>query len=226
VDGCVSRRATALDGREDARQPEPTGASSVVALPSSASSHTLGARAARGVQTAARMVHAKQPATPLSALDLLTEQHATVDKLIKRLESAGISKEQKRAAFIELADSLAAHATIEEKIFYPAVLMKKTEDMLLEATEEHLQIKRILADMLELDVEDAHFDAKLSVLKEELTHHAHEEEEDKLFPKLRKLMSSAELQALGGELLVMFDKLMTQEPRKNVPKETGKPAAL
>jgi hemerythrin superfamily protein len=172
------------------------------------------------------MATPQQRASQLSALDLLIEQHTTVDKLIKRLESEGISTEKKRAAFVELADSLAAHAAIEEKIFYPAVLAKKTEDMLLEATEEHLQIKRVLADMLELDVEDARFDAKLSVLKEEVTHHAHEEEEGKLFPKLRKMMSNAELQALGGELLVMFEKLMTQEPRKNVPKETRKPAPL
>jgi hemerythrin superfamily protein len=174
----------------------------------------------------AAMGTAKQPPRQFSALDLLTEQHTTVDKLIARLEKDGISTEQKRAAFIELADSLAAHATIEEKIFYPAVLMKKTEDMLFEATEEHLQIKRVLADMLELDVEGDRFDAKLSVLKEEVTHHAHKEEEDKLFPKLRKLMSSEELQALGGEMLAMFETLMTQEPRKNVPKETRKPAAL
>ena len=175
---------------------------------------------------ASAMGTAKQRPSQFSALDLLTEQHATVDNLIKRLESDGTSTEAKRAAFIELADSLAAHATIEEKIFYPAVLMKKTEDMLLEATEEHLQIKRMLADMLELDVETDRFEAKLSVLKEELTHHAHEEEEGKLFPKLRKMMSSEELQALGGEMLAMFEKLMTQEPRKNVPKETRKPAAL
>jgi hypothetical protein len=169
---------------------------------------------------------AKQRPSQFSALDLLTEQHATVDKLIKRLESERTSIDGKRAAFIELADSLAAHATIEEKIFYPAVLMKKTEDMLLEATEEHLQIKRVLADMLELDVEDLRFEAKLSVLQEEVSHHAHDEEEGKLFPKLRKMMSPEELEALGGEMLTMFEKLMTQEPRKNVPKETRAPAAL
>jgi len=169
---------------------------------------------------------AKQRPTHASALELLTEQHSAVDKLIKRLEGKNASTAQKRAAFIELADSLAAHATIEEKLFYPAVLAKKTEDMLLEATEEHLQIKRVLADMLELDVDDDRFEAKLSVLREEVTHHAHEEEEDKLFPKLRTMMSSDELLALGGEMLSMFEQLMTQEPRKNVPKETHKPAAL
>ena len=39
----------------------------------------------------------------------------------------------------ELADKLAAHAAIEEKLFYPAVMTDDTEDKLLEATEEHLR---------------------------------------------------------------------------------------
>jgi Hemerythrin HHE cation binding domain len=169
---------------------------------------------------------AKPRSREFDALDLLTAQHTAVDKLVEKLESKTIATAQKRASFIELADNLAAHVAIEEKIFYPAALAKKTEDMLLEATEEHLQIKRVLADMLELDVEDQRFDAKLSVLKEELEHHAHEEEEGKLFPKLRTLLSRDELQALGGEMLAMFETLMTQEPRKNVPEETRKPAPL
>ncbi len=162
----------------------------------------------------------------LTALDLLIEQHDKVDALMTKLESDSTKPDTKRGVFIELADNLAAHATMEEKLFYPAVRAKQTKDMLLEATEEHLAMKRVLADMLELNVEDERFAAKLSVLKEEVTHHAREEEEGKLFPKVRTLMSADELAALGSEMLAMFEQLMTQEPRKNVPKETRKPAPI
>ncbi|HEY5952632.1 MAG TPA: hemerythrin domain-containing protein, partial [Kofleriaceae bacterium] len=113
----------------------------------------------------------------LNALDLLTEQHDEVDQLMKRLEDEELEGEQKMFVFYELADKLAAHAAMEEQVFYPAVLAKQTEEMLLEATEEHLAIKRVLADMLVTELDDPRFDSLLSVLQEEVEHHAREEEE-------------------------------------------------
>ena len=155
---------------------------------------------------------------PTSALELLTSQHEEVDDLIAALE-AGDDDAQKEAIFQELADKLAAHASVEEQLFYPWVKSRQTEDMLLEAVEEHLAIKRILADLLDLGPSDEQFDAKLSVMKEELEHHAHEEEEGKLFPLVRKVASAAELEALGGEMLALFEKLLATEPRLQVPGE-------
>src|SRR5687767_9999768 len=108
----------------------------------------------------------------LNALDLLIEQHDEVDQLIKQLEEEDLDEQKKMFVFFELADKLAAHASMEEQIFYPAVRAKQTEEMLLEATEEHLAIKRVLADMLVTDLDAPRFDALLSVLKEEVEHHA------------------------------------------------------
>src|SRR3954462_1829275 len=64
----------------------------------------------------------------LDAMDLLRAQHAYVDKLFARVERA--EGAARREAFNELADMLAVHATIEEKIFYPAVKMPSTEELL------------------------------------------------------------------------------------------------
>ncbi|HEU0034980.1 MAG TPA: hemerythrin domain-containing protein [Kofleriaceae bacterium] len=162
----------------------------------------------------------------LDALDLIIEQHDKVDQLIAQLEDEEISDERKALVFRALADNLAAHATIEEELFYPAVLAKQTEDKLLEATEEHLAIKRVLADLLNTELDDPRFDAKLQVLKEEVQHHAREEEEGELFPKLRGAMTREELAALGGEMLSMFERLMQQDPRLQVPRQTREPAEL
>ena len=166
---------------------------------------------------------AKATKNSINVLDLLTAQHEEVDTLFEKLEKGTGNKQ---ALFLELADKLAAHATVEEKVFYPQVMSKKTDDMLHEAVEEHLQMKRTLADMLSLSVESAEFEAKLDVLKEDVTHHAHEEEEDKLFPILRKSMSEDELAALGNEVLAMFERLMPMHPSKNVPNEIAKAAPL
>jgi hemerythrin superfamily protein len=161
----------------------------------------------------------------MDALKLVKQQHDEVEKLMETLEKAR-KPERKRALFIELADKLAAHATMEEKLFYPSVKAKQTEELLLESTEEHLAMKRVLADMLDLKVEDEHFDAKLTVLKEEVRHHARDEEEKKLFPLVRKLMDKQELDELGARLERMFAELLETNPRNNVPRETGEAAQL
>ena len=160
----------------------------------------------------------------MNALELLEEQHQEVDALIARLEQADASG--KEALFAELADKVAAHAKIEETLFYPAVMARQTEDILLESVEEHLAVKRVLADLLELEVTDEQFDAKLSVMKEQLEHHAHEEEEEILFPKVRKLLSEEELAGLGGEMASLFEDLLGRSPRKQVPAETEEAAHL
>jgi hypothetical protein len=156
-------------------------------------------------------------------LDLLTSQHTEVDALFEQLESADGDR---RAVLLQLADKLGAHASVEEKIFYPAVMAKETHDLLHESVEEHLEIKRVLADLLAMKVGDDSFKAKVSVLKENVAHHAHEEEEGKLFPLLRKSMSADERAALGNEVLVMFEALMTSQPSKGVPAETKAAAPL
>jgi hypothetical protein len=77
-----------------------------------------------------------------------------------------------------------------------------------------------------MEVTDDRFDAKLSVLKEEVRHHARDEEEGKLFPKLRKMFSQDELAGLGNELMAMFEELLEQEPRSEVPSQTREAAPL
>ncbi len=156
-------------------------------------------------------------------LELLTAQHKEMDALFEQLEQG---EGDRRAVFTMLADKLAAHATVEEKIFYPAIMVKETNSMLHESVEEHLEIKRVLADLITMKLDDDSFKAKLKVLKEAVTHHAHKEEEDKMFPLVRKLMNADERAGLGNELLAMFEELMANHPSRNVPQETKVAAAL
>ncbi len=80
--------------------------------------------------------------------------------------------------------------------------------------------------MLEMEVDDDRFDAKLSVLKEGVRHHAREEEEGKLFPMVRRMFNEDELAGLGNECLAFFEQLLEREPRLNVPAETAEAAPL
>lgn len=161
--------------------------------------------------------------TTTDVLEILEAQHREVDELIELLEKG---EGDRRALFTELANNLAAHATVEEKVFYPAIMAKETNDMLQESVEEHLVIRRLLSDLITMKLDADGFKAKLHVLKEQVDHHAHKEEEDELFPKVRSMFSSDERAAIGNELLVMFQELMQAQPYKNVPSETGAAAEL
>ena len=135
----------------------------------------------------------------MNALELLKQDHHTVKELFEKAESA--PEKEKKKLFEEIHAELETHAMIEESIFYPAVQKhEEVKDMVLESIEEHKQIKTLLREMDNLKADSEKFEPKLKVLMENVTHHAEEEEEGKMFPKLRKLMKEQELEALGQEL--------------------------
>lgn len=160
----------------------------------------------------------------MDATQLLKQQHDEVKELFAAFENAS-DPEEKDNLVAEIADNLAAHAAIEEQLFYPAVYVDETKDELREAVEEHLSAKRIIADLLQLDVSDDSFDAKVKVLKEQIEHHVKEEEQD-LFPKARKVLQRQQLEGLGEQMSDLFERLIATDPREQVPAETAGAAPL
>ena len=161
----------------------------------------------------------------IDVLEILQSQHAEVDELIEKIEE---SDGERAVLFDELADKLAAHATVEEKLFYPSVMSGQTDELLYESVEAHLEIKRVLADMLGLDPDEdaSQFDVKLALLKRAVSHHAHDEEEGKLFPIVRESLTDDERAALGDEVLAMFEELLPRHPCEDIPSEIDEPAPL
>jgi hemerythrin superfamily protein len=154
---------------------------------------------------------------------LLKQQHDQVEELFKKIENAKSGKEE---LFDQIADALAVHSAIEEQHFYPATKDTRTEELLQEAVEEHLAVKRIIADLLEMEPDDPQFEAKIKVLKEQVEHHV-EEEEKELFPKVRKMHSKEELEDLGVLMEDTAQELKQRgAPRMQVPKETGTAAPI
>ncbi|MDB5838093.1 MAG: regulator of cell morphosis and signaling [Herminiimonas sp.] len=161
----------------------------------------------------------------MNAVELLISQHRTMEILLKGVLDAPDDASKNRM-FAEAADQLTVHIASEEQVFYPAVKAARTEDILLESLEEHLSLKRLLADLLELNPSEQTFEPKFKVLKEQAEHH-HEEEEEKLFPKVRKLLDEERLEALGREMIEMQTQLKLKgEPRAQVSNETGTAAPL
>jgi hypothetical protein len=162
-----------------------------------------------GARTAAR--------SGTDATQVLRRQHDETRKLFQDLAEA--SGEARRATFLRLADALAAHGTVEERLLYPELARhEETGDLARDAVEEHLVVKRLLADMLEDQLSDEVFDAKCRVLEDEVTRHV-EEEEALLLPRATKLVGRDRMAELGAEIERTFGELMQHEPRRNLPRE-------
>ena len=142
----------------------------------------------------------------MDALELLKTDHKTVKELFKKIEASKSAKQQKQL-FEEIKMELETHTHIEETVFYPAVAKHdELKDMVLESLEEHKQVKTLLREMDNLTEDSEKFEPKLNVLMENVEHHAEEEEEAKMFPKVRKLMDAGALDQLGDELEAAKDK--------------------
>ncbi|HEY1587720.1 MAG TPA: hemerythrin domain-containing protein [Polyangia bacterium] len=161
----------------------------------------------------------------MNAIDMLKQDHRMVEQLFDEIEATNDATEREEL-FIELADALAVHSAIEENIFYPACKNEDTEETLLEALEEHLAAKRLLADLLDMDPMDEVFMAKINVLKESILRHV-EEEEEEILPEARRLLGDDMLMALGNEMIVKRVELeMKGDPRMQIPSETGEAPRL
>jgi len=137
------------------------------------------------------------------AIVLLKNDHKTVEKLFKEFEKAGdTAYRQKRRLADSIIEELTVHAYIEEEIFYPAAraAVPETKDHVLESVEEHHVVVWMLSELLDLDAQDETFDAKVTVLTENVRHHV-AEEEDEWFPEVRSAMGRKQLQELGQRMI-------------------------
>lgn len=134
----------------------------------------------------------------MDAFELLKSDHKRVSQLFEETESA--SGQGKRQVFKRLKGELDLHAHIEEKILYPALENTgEAREITLEAYEEHKVVKDLLAELAEGGEPDDEWDAKLTVLRENVEHHV-EEEEGELFSKARKALSSEKIDRIGAEM--------------------------
>ena len=98
----------------------------------------------------------------------------------------------------KIIEELSIHAAVEEQLFYPVTraTVPETEDIALESLEEHHIVKWVLSELDDMSPEDERFDAKVTVLMENVRHHVKEEEEE-YFPKVRDELGRNALSDLG-----------------------------
>jgi hemerythrin superfamily protein len=139
----------------------------------------------------------------MDGIVLLKDDHKAVKRLFREFEKSHkeASPEAKRVLVDKIIKELTTHAYIEETIFYPAARTQvpDTDDHVLESVEEHHVVAWLLSEVRNLDPADETFDAKVTVLIENVEHHI-EEEEGEWFPEVRKALGRNRLTELGERM--------------------------
>ena len=152
----------------------------------------------------------------LDATHILAADHRTVEGLFEEFEKA-TSSDRKAKLAKQICTKLKIHAQIEEEVFYPALKGKIDEDLLKEAWVEHDGAKMLINDIEASGPEDEFFDAKVTVLSEEIKHHVKEEEkqQDNMFQQARA--ADVDLEALGQAMLARKEELKEQAESTGLP---------
>jgi hemerythrin superfamily protein len=154
--------------------------------------------------------------TDMDATHILAADHRTVEGLFEEFEKA-TSSDRKAKLAAQICTELKIHAQIEEEVFYPALRGKIDEDLLNEAYVEHDGAKVLINDIEASGPDDKFFDAKVTVLSEEIKHHVKEEEkqQDNMFQQARA--ADVDLEALGEQMLARKEQLKAQAENGGLP---------
>lgn len=153
-------------------------------------------------------------------IEYLKDQHDEVEaKLDLATELDDRSKLRKLELVSEVTEMLSRHAAAEETVLYNAIReeLPSQDFQVLESLEEHHVMKLLLAELSNMTPDDERWDAKVTVLKENVEHH-HDEEEDELFPALRKAFTEQRLFELGDGVRAAYEAGPTK-PHPKAPDE-------
>ena len=153
------------------------------------------------------------------AIVLLKADHKEMRRLFREFDQAGDRAVKKKADLVKrILSLLTVHTYIENEVMYPQVrkLLPDLEDDVLESYEEHHVADLLCIELAAMPATSEHFDAKTTVLIENVTHHI-EEEEQEWFPKVRAGLGRKQLQQIG---------VLLEEARRKAPTKPSQPSAL
>ncbi|RQM32424.1 hemerythrin domain-containing protein [Rhodococcus ruber] len=153
------------------------------------------------------------------AIVLLKEDHKEIRKLFREFRGADDDDEEEKGRIVgRIIELLTVHTYIENEGMYPEVrsLLPDLESDILESFEEHHVADVLVMELAGMKPGAERFDAKTTVLIENVEHHI-EEEEEEWFPKVREALGRKKLQEIGARML---------ELKEKAPRSPAQPSAL
>jgi iron-sulfur cluster repair protein YtfE (RIC family) len=138
--------------------------------------------------------------TEFDALDLLTSDHMKAEAMLMQLRISHNGETRERL-FKRVKADLHKHMRLEEELFYPACeQVEGLKSMVEHAYDEHQEFRDMLKSFADLSPTTKRYSEKLTKLIKTIEHHVIEEENE-LFPKVRKLMSKKDFVRLSHEMI-------------------------
>ena len=153
------------------------------------------------------------------AIVLLKADHKEVKNVFRQFQQAGEDATGKTGDLVKkMIELLTVHTYLENDLAYPEVRrqLPDLDDDVLESYEEHHVADVLCLELSTMSADHERFDAKTTVLIENVLHHI-EEEEQEWFPQVRKGMSRKQLSELGERMIEM---------RKTAPRSPVQPKAM
>jgi hemerythrin superfamily protein len=153
------------------------------------------------------------------AIVILKEDHKEIRRLFREFQQAGENATVTKGKIVDkILEALTVHTYLENEVMYPEVrtLLPDVEDDVLESYEEHHVADVLCMELAAMKPDDERFDAKTTVLIENVEHHI-EEEEEEWFPKVREGLGRKQLQEIGARM---------EELRPKAPRRPSEPSAL
>ena len=145
----------------------------------------------------------------MDATMLLKRDHETVRELFRAFDEAGTDAGARRSLFRHIRQELQTHSRVEEHVFYPAVMRLRAEparEAVRDALEDHHIVDGLLAELDQLDPEDARYGEKMRTLQQSVERHIITEE-DALFAQARIHLTDERLERLGRDMAVLRESL-------------------
>ncbi|MDI2125403.1 hemerythrin domain-containing protein [Yinghuangia seranimata] len=131
----------------------------------------------------------------------LTADHRRVERLFAAIGEAPVRAKRRKELADTLTTELMRHSAAEEAYLYPTVreTVPGGDSLADKELADHAGIEGHLRDLEGYDADHERFDALLAVLKAEVAEHVRNEEE-RLFPRLRRCCSADRLGGLGDDV--------------------------
>jgi hemerythrin superfamily protein len=153
------------------------------------------------------------------AIVMLKDDHKNVKRLFKEFQANEDGPAERKAKIVEqILAELTVHTYLENEIMYPEVrrLLPDLDQDILESYEEHHVADVLCLELSTMTPDEEHYNAKVTVLIENVVHHIDEEEKD-WFPKVREGLGRNQLQEMGARMLQL---------REKAPRTPSEPKAL
>lgn len=160
----------------------------------------------------------------MNTLNLLEKKERKVQRLCNQCHALEDTKERAQI-FKQMSDTMVEHNRIEQALLQSPGARSGLNAPTREAIEEHLTLRRIVVDLLDMINGEGGLDQAMDALKEQGNHPGVDARRSEA-PRLEVPVSSEQCAVIGETLDRIFTRLHLQEPPDAAPAKPDEPGTL